>query len=93
MAKFFERLDKLLVDKGLAPTRERAQALVLAGKVLVNGRVLTNAGQKVPQDSQIGLIRDPIPYFPNTENLSHEQSHPIYMQSRMQALRWSKRCK
>ncbi|MFO7817379.1 MAG: S4 domain-containing protein, partial [Desulfovibrionales bacterium] len=30
-----ERLDKLVVDRGLAPSRERAQALVLAGQVLV----------------------------------------------------------
>ena len=32
------RLDKLLLDRGLAPSRERAQALVLAGKVLVDGQ-------------------------------------------------------
>jgi 23S rRNA (cytidine1920-2'-O)/16S rRNA (cytidine1409-2'-O)-methyltransferase len=62
MAKFSERLDKLLVDKGFAPTRERAQSLVLAAKVLVNGRVLTKAGQKIPEDSQISIIGDPIPY-------------------------------
>ena len=62
MAKFFERLDKLLVDKGFAPTRERAQALVLAAKVLVNGHVLTKAGQKVAKDSEISIIGDAIPY-------------------------------
>ena len=34
-----ERLDKLVVDRGLAPTRARAQALILAGKVTVAGQV------------------------------------------------------
>jgi len=62
MAKSSERLDKLLVDKGFAPTRQRAQSLVLAAKVLVNGQVLTKAGQKVPKDSEIRIIADAIPY-------------------------------
>ena len=62
MAKSSARLDKLLVDRGLAPTRERAQSLVLAAKVLVNGRILTKAGQKVPEDSEIRIIGDAIPY-------------------------------
>src|SRR5208283_883350 len=62
MAKSSERLDKLLVDKGFAPTRERAQSLVLAAKVFVNGRILTKAGQKVPEDSEIRVIADAIPY-------------------------------
>ncbi|MGO8943457.1 MAG: TlyA family RNA methyltransferase [Syntrophobacteraceae bacterium] len=62
MAKSSERLDKLLVDKGFAPTRQRAQSLVLAAKVLVNGRVLTKAGHQVPEDSEIRIIADAIPY-------------------------------
>ncbi|MGO9416354.1 MAG: TlyA family RNA methyltransferase [Syntrophobacteraceae bacterium] len=62
MAKSSERLDKLLVDKGFAPTRQRAQSLVLAAKVLVNGRVLTKAGHQVPEDSEISIIADAIPY-------------------------------
>ena len=55
-------MDKLLVDKGFAPTRERAQSLVLAAKVLVNGQILTKAGQKVPEDSEIRITGDAIPY-------------------------------
>ena len=62
MAKSSERLDKLLVAKGFAPTRERAQSLVMAAKVLVNGRILTKAGQKVPEDSEIRIIAEAIPY-------------------------------
>ena len=62
MAKSSARLDKLLVDKGFALTRERAQSLVLAAKVLVNGQILTKAGQKVPEDSEITIIGDALPY-------------------------------
>ncbi len=62
MAKSFTRLDKLVVDKGLAPTRERAQALILAAKVQVDGRILTKAGQKVPESAQVRVIEEAIPY-------------------------------
>jgi len=55
-------LDKILVDRGLAPTRERAQSLVLAAKVLVDGRTLTKSGQKVPTDSEVRIVEDAIPY-------------------------------
>ena len=41
------RLDKLVVDRGLAPSRERAQALILAGKVLVNEQKVEKAGALV----------------------------------------------
>jgi 23S rRNA (cytidine1920-2'-O)/16S rRNA (cytidine1409-2'-O)-methyltransferase len=62
MAKFSERLDKLLIDKGFAATRERARSMVMAARVLVNGHVLTKAGQKVPKNSEIKIIGDEIPY-------------------------------
>ncbi|HIC08983.1 MAG TPA: TlyA family RNA methyltransferase, partial [Aquificales bacterium] len=48
-----ERIDKLLVQKGLAPTREKAQALVMAGQVYVDGRKVEKAGERVSPDSRI----------------------------------------
>ena len=41
------RLDKLLLERGMASSRERAQALVLAGKVLVNGQKVDKAGTAI----------------------------------------------
>ncbi len=60
MAK--ERLDKLVVDRGLAPTRARAQALILAGKVTVAGQVATKAGVAVATDAEVALREDDHPY-------------------------------
>ena len=40
------RLDKLLVDRGFAASRERAQALILAGKVLVDEQKMENPGRR-----------------------------------------------
>jgi 23S rRNA (cytidine1920-2'-O)/16S rRNA (cytidine1409-2'-O)-methyltransferase len=62
MANSSVRLDKLLVDRGLVPSRDRAQALIMAAKVLVNDARVTKAGQKVPEDSSIRLEGEDIPY-------------------------------
>ncbi len=56
MGNIFVRLDKLLVDKGLIGSRERAQALILAARVLVDGQRVTKAGQRVATDSNLQLI-------------------------------------
>jgi 23S rRNA (cytidine1920-2'-O)/16S rRNA (cytidine1409-2'-O)-methyltransferase len=56
------RLDKLLVDSGLAASRERAQALIIAGKVLVNDQKLDKAGAQVGADSAIRLLGDDLKY-------------------------------
>jgi len=52
------RLDKLLVESGLVPSRERAQALILAGKVLVNGQKIEKAGAAVEPDVPVRLLGD-----------------------------------
>jgi 23S rRNA (cytidine1920-2'-O)/16S rRNA (cytidine1409-2'-O)-methyltransferase len=56
------RIDKLLVERGLVPSRERAQALILAGKVLVNEQKLDKAGTSVPTDATIRLLGEDIRY-------------------------------
>jgi 23S rRNA (cytidine1920-2'-O)/16S rRNA (cytidine1409-2'-O)-methyltransferase len=53
MAK--KRLDQLLVERGLAESRTRAQALIMAGKVTVAGRSVDKAGQAVPEDAELAL--------------------------------------
>ena len=50
-----ERLDKLLVDCGLAVSRERARALVMAGNVLVGDHVATKPGTLVDKDATMTL--------------------------------------
>jgi len=50
------RLDKLIVDRGLAASRERAQALILAGKVLVDGQKIEKAGTQVAEDCIVRLL-------------------------------------
>ena len=46
-----ERLDVLLVERGLAPSRERARALIMAREVRVNGRMVDKAGTLVTRDA------------------------------------------
>lgn len=56
------RLDVLLVERGLAPSRERAQALILAGQVRVEGRPVVKAGTRVPPGAAITLAAADHPY-------------------------------
>ena len=56
------RLDKLLVDRGLTPSRERAQALILAGKVLVNGQKIEKAGTSINSNSSLRLLGEDLRY-------------------------------
>ena len=51
------RLDALLVERGLAETRSRAQGLILAGSVRVGGRVVTKAGSRVTPDEPLVVER------------------------------------
>jgi 23S rRNA (cytidine1920-2'-O)/16S rRNA (cytidine1409-2'-O)-methyltransferase len=56
------RIDKLLVERGLVPSRERAQALVLSGRVLVNEQKVEKAGAGVDPEAAIRLLGDDLKY-------------------------------
>lgn len=56
-----KRLDLLLVERGMTETRERAQALIMAGDVTVRGRVINKAGAQVDAREEI-VVRAPLPY-------------------------------
>src|SRR5205814_3376495 len=60
--KHTSRLDALLVARGLAASRERARALILAGRVRVGGAVVSKAGQPTPPDAEISLAEPDHPY-------------------------------
>ena len=57
-----KRLDLLLVERGLAASRERASALILSGVVLVNGQPAHKAGTPVAQDARVTLKAPDHPY-------------------------------
>jgi 23S rRNA (cytidine1920-2'-O)/16S rRNA (cytidine1409-2'-O)-methyltransferase len=56
------RLDVLLVERGLVSSRERARALILAGRVLASEQKIDKPGTSVPQDSPIRLLVEDRPY-------------------------------
>ena len=56
------RLDQIVVARGLAPSRERARALILAGLVTVDGQPATKAGAAVHPDAAIALAAPDHPY-------------------------------
>lgn len=56
------RIDKLLVERGLVPSRERAQAMILSGRVLVNEQKIEKAGAGVDQDAAIRFLGEDLKY-------------------------------
>ena len=56
------RVDLLLVEQGLVPSRERARAIILAGRVLVREQKIDKPGATVPADSPIRLLGEDPPY-------------------------------
>jgi 23S rRNA (cytidine1920-2'-O)/16S rRNA (cytidine1409-2'-O)-methyltransferase len=57
-----ERIDVLLVERGMAESRAKAQALVLAGQVVVGEQRVDKPGQQVPVESDIRLKGEVLPY-------------------------------
>ncbi|MBK0401271.1 TlyA family RNA methyltransferase [Limibaculum sp. M0105] len=56
------RLDQHIVDLGLASSRARAQALIAAGAVTIDGRPAAKPAQKVPAGAQVEVAGDPLPW-------------------------------
>jgi len=56
------RIDLALVRRGLAESRERAQAMIVAGQVMVNNQKVEKAGALVPGDGDIRILGTPMPY-------------------------------
>ena len=57
-----ERLDILIVKKGLAPSREKAKALILSGQVLAGGRIASKVGETFPCETEISIKGNACPY-------------------------------
>lgn len=53
------RIDQLLADRGLCPSREQARRAVLAGEVRVDGEVITKAGHLVNEDAEVLVAQKP----------------------------------
>lgn len=58
MASRRQRLDQILVERALAESRTKAQGLILAGQVLVNGQAIDKPGHQVARDSRISLVAE-----------------------------------
>lgn len=56
------RLDVLLVERALVPSRERARAMILAGRVMVDEQKVDKAGAPVPEGAAIRLLGEDLPY-------------------------------
>lgn len=79
-----DRLDKIMVERGIAPSRERASALIIAGVVLVDERPAQKPSDRVRPDQAIRLKENPIPYVSRgglklQEALEHWQLDPTGM--------------
>ena len=57
-----ERLDILLVEKGIFPTREKAKSAIMAGEVLVEGERVNKSGQRIKAESNISVIKKETAY-------------------------------
>ena len=62
MARTRTRLDALVTERGLTPSRERARAVILAGHVTVDGQVVSKAGTPVSAEARVELVQPDHPY-------------------------------
>ncbi len=57
-----ERLDVLLTEKNFFDSRARAKAMIMAGKILVNGQKVDKAGTLIPLDAEIKILGEEMPF-------------------------------
>ena len=57
-----QRLDTLMMERGLAPSLEKARALIMAGQVVVGDHAVDKSGQQVARDAAVRIKGDPLPY-------------------------------
>lgn len=57
-----QRLDKIMVERGLVPSREKAQALIMAGQVVVGDHTVDKSGYQVSSDAVIRIKGEVLPY-------------------------------
>ena len=57
-----QRLDIFLTEKNFFDSRTRAQAMIMAGKILVNGQKIDKAGTLIPPDAQIKILGEEMPF-------------------------------
>jgi 23S rRNA (cytidine1920-2'-O)/16S rRNA (cytidine1409-2'-O)-methyltransferase len=57
-----ERIDKLLLERGIVTSREKAKALIMAGQVIVNDKRVDKAGDMVPGEADIRIKGDQLPF-------------------------------
>lgn len=56
------RIDVLMVERGLAPSRERAQSMIMAGQVQAAGQRIDKPGTRIAPDSQVEIVGQPLRY-------------------------------
>lgn len=56
------RLDKLVFERGLAPSRERAQALIIGGQIIVGDHTVDKPGHNIDDQAKVRLKGEPMPY-------------------------------
>src|SRR3546814_15277490 len=91
MAK--QRADQLLVDRGLAESRTRAQALILAGLAFVGDRKIDKAGQQIGDDAELSVKGRDHPWVSRGGiKLDHALNHLASHLGRSEERRVGKEC-
>jgi 23S rRNA (cytidine1920-2'-O)/16S rRNA (cytidine1409-2'-O)-methyltransferase len=77
------RADLALVEQGLAPSREKARALILAGEVLAGDRPIDKAGDLVEATAELRLRSAPMPYVSRGGSLRRRRARAARLEDRV----------